>query len=189
MKVNHKYEFVRGILREMDSKMAQLKIRKQMRQRLGRFRIGPLGLLICISTFFLVSCASLLPPERRVYPKNPVSLPKGMDIHDWMYTKKKQFPNQLLVHTPYGVVYKMMFFRKQKTFLGSYISCSAYIRQIDGKFIELIEIASIINYSDYTKSVGRYNKGGELGPMSENERTEILLPCIEEFLEPPGNQQ
>ncbi|WP_244241897.1 hypothetical protein [Leptospira kanakyensis] len=168
--------------------MDQLKIRKQTRKGVSRFRIGSDCLFFCISTLFFVSCASLLPPERRMYPKNP-SLPKGMDIHDWMDTKKKQFPNHLQVHSPYGAVYKMMFFRKEKTFLGSYISCSAYIRQIDSKSIELAEMASIINYSDYTKSVGRYNKGGDLGPMSEKERTEILLPCIEEFLEPPGSKE
>ncbi|XDD47145.1 hypothetical protein AB3N60_03400 [Leptospira sp. WS39.C2] len=133
-----------------------------------------------------VGCASLLPPERRVYPKNPIPLPNGMDIHDWMDTKKKQFPDHLRSNSPYGKVYKIMYFRKEKTFLGSYISCSAYIRQIDTKSIELVELATLINYSDYTKSIGRYNKGGDLGPMSEKERTEILLPCIEEFLTPPN---
>lgn len=176
---------VEEIVREMDSKIAQLKIRNQMRQRLSRFKIGSYGLLVCISTFFSVSCASLLPPERRVYPKNPVTLPKGMDIHDWMDTKKKQFPNHLLSDSPYAAVYKIVFFRKEKTFLGSYISCSAYLRQTKGNAIEIVEMASMINYADYTKSLSRFNKGGDLGPMSEKERTEVLLPCIEEFLEPP----
>lgn len=132
--------------------------------------------------FLVLQCVSLLPPERRMYPKNPVPLPKGMNIHDWMDTKKKQFPENLKSHTPYGVVYKIMYFRKQKTSFGSYISCSAYIRQIQGNSIELIELGSLVNYSDYHKSVSRFNKGGDIGPMNETERTEILLPCIEEFL-------
>lgn len=135
--------------------------------------------------FFILDCASLLPPERRVYPKNPVPLPKGMNIQDWMETKKNQYPENLKSHTPYGVVYKIMYFRKQKTNFGSYISCSAYIRQVKDDAIELIELASLINHSDYHKSVSRFNKGGDLGPMTEEERSEILLPCIEEFLESP----
>ncbi|WP_244279627.1 hypothetical protein [Leptospira brenneri] len=112
-----------------------------------------------------------------------------MDIHDWMNAKQKQFPNHLQSHTPYAAVYKIMYFQNKKTYLGSYISCSAYIREIEGNAIELIEMASLINYSDFTKSVGRYNKGGDLGPMSEKERSEILLPCIEEFLEPSGTKE
>lgn len=135
-----------------------------------------------------VQCASLLPPEKRMYPKNPVKLPEGMDIHDWMAFKKKQFPNHLLSDSPYGVIYKILFFRKKKTYLGSYISCTAYVRQIKENAIELIELAFMINYSDPTKPISRYNKGGELGPMNEKDRTEILLPCIEEFLEPPQDQ-
>ncbi|WP_244935920.1 hypothetical protein [Leptospira bouyouniensis] len=106
-------------------------------------------------------------------------------FYDWMDTKKKQFPNHLQSYTPYGVVYKIRYFRQKNTSFGSYISCSAYIRQIHGNSIELVELAFLINHSDYQRSVNRFNKGGDLGPMNEEERSEILLPCIEEFLTPP----
>lgn len=154
------------------------------------FRIvSLLGLFFFISVFLSLGCASLLPEERRVYPKNPIPLPKGMDIHDWMNSKQKQFPNHLQSYTPYSSVYKIVYYRKKNTSIGSYISCGAYLRQNDTYAIEIFQMISMINYSDYTKSLGRYNKGGDLGPMSEKERTEILLPCMEEFLEPPQTKE
>ena len=162
--------------------MLKWKIKNRKGQDFHRFKIGSFVFLVCISTFLSVSCASLLPPERRVYPKNPIQLPEGMDIHRWMEFKKKQFPDHLQSHSPYGVVYKIRYFRQKKTNFGSFISCSAYIRQMQGNTIELIELGSLVNYSDYHKSVSRFNKGGDIGPMNETERTEILLPCIEEFL-------
>ncbi|TGM38116.1 hypothetical protein [Leptospira biflexa] len=141
--------------------------------------IWTLGVSLVLGT----SCVSLLPSERRVYPKNPVKLPAGMDIHDWMETKKKQFPDRLRNYSPYENSYKIMFYRKEFTRLGSYISCGAYVRQTDKHAVELIEMVSNVNYADY--SISNIPKGGELGPMNEKERTEILLPCIEEFLTPP----
>ncbi|TGK97226.1 hypothetical protein EHQ30_09225 [Leptospira brenneri] len=152
-------------------------------------KVSFFSLVFLLSQFLFVGCASLLPPERRVYPKNPVSLPKGMDVHDWIQTKRVQFPDRLQSHSPWAATYKIVYYQNKKTFLGSYISCSAYLRQTDRNAFEIIEMASMINYSDHNKSVGRYNKGGDLGPMSEKERTEILLPCIEEFLEPSGTKE
>lgn len=143
--------------------------------------------ILPIFVFLSISCASLLPPERRVYPKNPVKLPDGMDIHDWMETKKKQFPDRLRNYSPYANSYKMMFYRKQFTKFGSYISCGAYLRQTGKNAVELIEMVSNVNYADY--SISQIPKGGELGPMNEKERTEILLPCIEEFLTPPQTKE
>lgn len=130
-----------------------------------------------------VQCASLLPPERRVYPKNPVKLPEGMDIHNWMEAKKNQFPGRLRHYSPYDHTYKIMFYRKQFTKIGSFISCGAFLRPVGKHTIEILEMVSNVNYEDY--SLSTIPKRGVLGPMNETERTEILLPCIEEFLEPP----
>ncbi|EMY63407.1 hypothetical protein LEP1GSC203_2599 [Leptospira terpstrae serovar Hualin str. LT 11-33 = ATCC 700639] len=123
-----------------------------------------------------------MPPERRVYPKNPVTLPEGMDIHKWMETKKQQFPNRLRSYSPYSNAYKILFYRKVYTPIGSFISCGAYFRQINQNAIEIIEMVSNVNYADYEKSI--IPRGGDLGPMNEKEMKEILLPCMEEFLEP-----
>lgn len=139
-------------------------------------------IFICLFSFG-ISCASLLPPERRVYPKNPVLLPDGMDIHQWMETKMNQFPGRLRHYSPYDHTYKIMFYRKQFTNTGSFVSCGAFIRPMGKHTIEILEMVSNVNYEDYT--VSTIPKRGVLGPMNEVERTEILLPCIEEFLEIP----
>ncbi|TGM73138.1 hypothetical protein EHR01_18210 [Leptospira mtsangambouensis] len=132
--------------------------------------------------FLSVGCASLLPPERRVYPKNPVTLPEGMDIHQWIETKKNQYLERFWSDQVGESEYKFNYIRKNLTSFGSYVSCSAMIRNSSLKQLELYNLVSMVNYADYTKFM---RKGGDLGPMNEKERTEILLPCIEEFLEPP----
>ncbi|PKA12784.1 hypothetical protein CH372_07790 [Leptospira meyeri] len=140
-----------------------------------------LGLFFFIFAPFLINCASLLPEERRVYQNNPVKLPDGMNIHQWMEAKKNQFPNRFWSRQIGEDEYKLTFYRKELTPLGSYISCTAMVRNKTTKFVELYNLVSVVNYADYTKVM---RKGGDLGPMNEKERTEILLPCIEEFLEP-----
>ncbi|TGK85581.1 hypothetical protein EHQ23_13140 [Leptospira bourretii] len=153
----------------------------------SNFRLVSSIRFLCISVFLLIGCASLLPPEKRVYPKNPVTLPKGMDIHQWIETKKNQYPDRLRSYSPYPDSYKILFYRKKFTNLGSFISCGAFLRQTNIYTIEIIEMVSNVNYANYEKSV--IPRGGELGPMNEKERTEILLPCIDEFLEPPQTKE
>ncbi|MGE8721563.1 hypothetical protein ACO2KH_09535 [Leptospira terpstrae] len=121
-----------------------------------------------------------------MYPNHPVTLPEGMDIDGWILAKKEQYPQRLRSYSPYPDSYKILYYRKKNTSLGSFISCGAYLRQTKTAQIEIIEMVSNVNYADYEKSV--IPRGGELGPMNEKERTEILLPCIEEFLEPPGRK-
>lgn len=142
---------------------------------------------LLLSTFLLIGCASLLPPERRIYPKNPVTLPEGMDIHQWMDAKEKQFPNRLGASQIANDEYKFTYFRKEFTALGSFRACTGLIRSINPKQVEFYNLVSMINHGDYT--INRRSKGGDLGPMSEKERTEILLPCIEEFLESPQTKE
>ncbi|TGK47320.1 hypothetical protein EHQ10_14810 [Leptospira bouyouniensis] len=128
-----------------------------------------------------------MPKERRVYPKNPIHLPAGVDIHEWVQTKKEQYPNRLRVYDLDSNSYKIQYFRRELTSIGSFISCAAYLRQTNTKSIEMLEMISNVNHADYHKSM--IPRGGELGPMNERERTEILLPCIEEFLTPPQTKE
>ncbi|TGM02503.1 hypothetical protein EHQ79_08315 [Leptospira jelokensis] len=128
-----------------------------------------------------------MPPERRVYSKNPVQLPEGLDIHQWMYEKNKQFSVRLSSHQIGKEEYKFTYFRKELTKLGSFISCTGIIRAKDIKTVELLNLVSMINHGDYT--INMRSKGGDLGPMNERDRIEILIPCIEEFLEPPSNSR
>ncbi|WP_232373672.1 hypothetical protein [Leptospira chreensis] len=121
-----------------------------------------------------------------MYPKNPVTLPEGMDIHQWMDAKEKQFQERFGSRQIGEEEYKFNFFRKNLTSFGSYISCTAMVRNSTAKQVELYNLVSMVNYADYTKFM---RKGGDLGPMSEKERTEILLPCIEEFLESPQTKE
>ncbi|WP_244288319.1 hypothetical protein [Leptospira congkakensis] len=142
--------------------------------------------IVGILILFL-GCASLLPPERRVYPNNPVLLPKDIDIHQWMETKLKQHPKRLGSRQMNQGEYKFTYFRKEFTSLGSYRACTGLIRSVNPEQIELYNLISMINHGNYTTN--KRSKGGDLGPMNEKERTEILLPCIEEFLEPPGSKE
>ncbi|WP_244242688.1 hypothetical protein [Leptospira bouyouniensis] len=144
-------------------------------------------LSLILVTLLSYSCASLLPKERRVYPKNPIHLPAGMDIHEWVQTKKEQYPNRLRVYDLDSNSYKIQYFRRELTSIGSFISCAAYLRQTNTKSIEMLEMIFNVNYADYHKSM--IPRGGELGPMNEKERAEILLPCIEEFLTPPQTKE
>ncbi|XDD47143.1 hypothetical protein AB3N60_03390 [Leptospira sp. WS39.C2] len=122
-----------------------------------------------------------------MYPKNPVLLPVGMEFDQWIESKKNQFPDRLRHYSPYPNTYKIMFYRKKHTNLGSYISCGAFIRQTNPRTIEIIEMVSNVNHADY--SISQIPKGGELGPMNEKEREEVLLPCIEEFLTTPPSKE
>lgn len=135
-----------------------------------------------VSTFFSVGCVSLLPVEQRMYPMNPIILPERMDIHQWMESKKNQYQERFWFRQINESDYKFSYYRKNLTSLGSYVSCTAMVRSKTTKSVELYNLISIVNYADYTKSM---RKGGDLGPMNEKERAEILLPCIEEFLETP----
>lgn len=137
---------------------------------------------LLFSTFLLVGCASLLPPERRVYPKNPLTLPEGMDIHQWMDSKLEQHPKRLGSSQLTSDEYKFTYFRKEFTALGSFRACTGLVRSINPKQVEFYNLVSMINHGDYT--INRRSKGGDLGPMNEKEMKEILLPCMEEFLEP-----
>lgn len=130
-----------------------------------------------------IGCASLLPPERRVYPKNPVQLPEGLDIHQWMELKKKQYAERLWYRQINELEYKVSYFRKEHTPFGSYIACTGLVKGLGLRQIEIYNLISTVNYADYTK--GYMRKGGDLGPMDEKERSEILIPCIEEFLTQP----
>ncbi|MDZ4725269.1 MAG: hypothetical protein SH817_03885 [Leptospira sp.] len=136
------------------------------------------------TSFFIFSnCASLLPPEKRIYPRNPIPLPNGMNIYDWLELKKNQFPNRMQrFHSSEGI-YKITFYRKNKTKHGSYISCSALVRQSSPNTLDLSDMIYTINYHDYFRPMTMRKHGGEIGPVSEIDRTEILFPCIEEFLE------
>ncbi|TGL45255.1 hypothetical protein EHQ49_05235 [Leptospira perdikensis] len=139
-----------------------------------------------VSAFLFVGCASLLPEERRMYPHNPVSLPNGMNIHNWINAKETQFNERFGSKQIGEAEYKFNFYRKELTSIGSYISCTAMVRSKTATPVELYNLVSMVNYADYTKFM---RKGGDLGPMSEKESTEILLPCMEEFLEPPKTKE
>lgn len=117
-----------------------------------------------------------------MYPNNPVTLPEGMDIHKWMESKKKQYQERFWFRQFSESEYKFSYYRKNHTSLGSYISCTSMVRSKTVKLVEFYNLISIVNYADYTKGM---RKGGDLGPMNEKEKTEILFPCIEEFLELP----
>ncbi|XDD54856.1 hypothetical protein AB3N62_03365 [Leptospira sp. WS4.C2] len=117
-----------------------------------------------------------------MYPKNPLTLPEGMDIHQWMDSKKEQYQERLWSSQIGRDEYRITYFRKELTHLGSYISCTALARDIHFHQVELYNLISTVNYADYTRKYMR--KGGDLGPMNEKEMKEILLPCMEEFLEP-----
>lgn len=136
-------------------------------------------IFICLFSFG-IGCASLLPPERRVYPKNPVLMPEGMDIHTWMDSKKNQFPKRLWTRGISDSEYKITYFRKEHTSFGSYIACTAIVKAIEKRKLEIYNMISTVNYADYTR--GYMRKGGDLGPMNEIERSEILIPCVDEFL-------
>lgn len=110
-----------------------------------------------------------------------------MDIHQWMETKKNQYPDRFWSAEIGEGEYKFNYIRKKLTSFGSYISCSAVIRKSALNQLELYNLISKVNYADYNK--GFIGKGGDLGPMNEKERTEILLPCIEEFLEPTQTKE
>lgn len=163
------------------------RIGSQTRNRSSVSGVFVCCLFLILVTSFSNSCASLLPKERRVYPKNPIHLPAGMDIHGWVQTKKEQYPNRLRVYDLDSNSYKIQYFRRELTSIGSFISCAAYLRQTNTKSIEMLEMISNVNYADYHKSI--IPRGGELGPMNERERTEILLPCIEEFLIAPQSKE
>lgn len=130
---------------------------------------------------FCFQCATLIPADRRVYPKNPIHLPEGIDLHDWMEKKRNQFPDRLVRNGTGNHLYKITYFRKDPLKNGSYISCGAVIRMQPPKTIVITDLVFLVNYGDYTKSSRRHV--GDLGPLTEKEREEILLPCIEEFLE------
>lgn len=116
-----------------------------------------------------------------MYPNNPVTLPEGMDIHKWMESKKKQHPIRLGSSQLTSDEYKFTYFRKEFTALGSFRACTGLVRSINPKQVEFYNLVSMINHGDYT--INRRSKGGDLGPMNEKEMKEILLPCMEEFLE------
>ncbi|WP_244310440.1 hypothetical protein [Leptospira noumeaensis] len=122
-----------------------------------------------------------------MYPNNPVTLPKGMDIHKWMNAKLNQYPNRLGSSQINYEEYKFTYFRRESTTLGSFRACTGLIRGLNSEQVELYNLVSMINHGDYT--INRRSKGGDLGPMSEKERNEVLLPCIEEFLEPPRSKE
>ncbi|MCW7473620.1 hypothetical protein [Leptospira levettii] len=143
--------------------------------------------ILPILVFITISCASLLPTERRLYANNPVTLPKDMDIHDWIDVKTKQYPNRLKTLVISDSEYKITYYRKEHTSLGSYVACSALVKSIEPRKLEIYNMISIVNYADYSKAYMR--KSGDLGPMNEKERTDILLPCIEEFLIPPQSKE
>ncbi|MCW7505052.1 hypothetical protein [Leptospira paudalimensis] len=143
--------------------------------------------ILFIFVFLSISCASLLPTERRVYPRNPITFPESMNIHDWIDTKTKQYPNRLKILVISDSEYKITYYRKEHTSLGSYVACSALVKTIEPRKLEIYNMISIVNYADYSK--GYMRKSGDLGPMNEKERTDILLPCIEEFLIPPQSKE
>lgn len=154
----------------------------------SRFRfVSLLRFTFLIFVFLLIGCASLLPEERRVYPNNPLTLPKDMDIHQWMESKKNQYQDRLWSRQIGEGEYKFSYFRKEFTRIGSYTVCTALMRSVNIKQIEIYNLIFSVNYADYNKRF--IGKGGDLGPMSEKERTEILLPCIEEFLESPQTKE
>lgn len=153
---------------------------RNIRKKIAMRKVSITFVSICSQMFFSISCASLLPPERRVYPNNPVKLPEGMDIHTWMDGKINQFPKRLWTRGMSDSEYKFTYFRKEHTSFGSYIACTAIVKAVEKRKLEIYNMVSTVNYADYTK--GYMRKGGDLGPMNEMERSEILIPCMEEFL-------
>jgi len=142
-----------------------------------------LKFFVFTSFFIFANCASLLPPEQRIYPKNPITLPNGMNIYDWLELKNNQFPNRMLRFQAGDGIYKIIYYRKNMTKYGSHISCSTLVNQPTPNTMEFTEMVYTINYNDYTRPIRTKKLGGEIGPVSEIDRTEILFPCIEEFLE------
>ncbi len=143
-----------------------------------QFLIFNLKVLIFLP-FLLVQCATLLPPEERIFPKNPVPLPKGKQTKQWLESIKEKNPKRFWWKSIDENKYKFTYVRQSLRPNGSHIACTAVVEN-KGANIELYEMAFVVNYADYTKSM---RKGGDLGPLNEEEKTEILYPCIEEVLD------
>lgn len=127
----------------------------------------------------LVQCASLLPPEERIYPGNPVLLPKGKQTKEWLESIKEKNPKRFWWRKIDEYSFKFTYVRRDLRPNGSHIACTAVVEN-KGRSIDLYEMAFVVNYADYTKSM---RKGGDLGPLNQAEKKEILYPCIEEVLE------
>jgi hypothetical protein len=131
--------------------------------------------------FISINCASLLPPEQRVYPQNPVSLTEELTVIQWLEKNQNQNPGRFWWTMIGEKEYKFTYIRREPNSLGSFIACSSLVKSIPPNSMDLYNLVSMVNYADYTKS--RKGRGGDLGPMSEMEKSEILLPCIEELLD------
>lgn len=137
-------------------------------------------LLMYFLSLFAVGCVSLLPPERRVYPKNPIQLSENLNIEEWLNAKAENSPKRFWWKQIDESQFKFTYIRKELNPNGSHIACSALIRNKSTNNLELYNLIFTVNYADYTKNF--IGKRGDLGPLNEKERIEILIPCIEEFL-------
>ncbi|MDF3818403.1 hypothetical protein P3G55_00745 [Leptospira sp. 96542] len=109
-------------------------------------------------------------------------MPNGLNLTSWIQKKKNHLQHRMVFRTANENDFVVTYYRKETIGVGSFISCSFVVKQLPNNGFELYDMIFIVDYADYTKPKLR-SKGGVLGPTSEEERTNILLPCVDEFLE------
>ncbi|TGK35948.1 hypothetical protein EHQ12_08270 [Leptospira gomenensis] len=137
--------------------------------------------ITCIVTNLF--CSSLLPMEKRNYPKE-VSMEKNRTLRDWISIKKERFGLNLFVDEISENRFRMKYYSAREFYFDVYLACSFTVSRSTENTFKITNMSYVMDNgcSKSNQTDWCYQSRGVVGPVSEEENEKYMLPCLREFL-------
>ncbi|MDV6236121.1 hypothetical protein CH379_010855 [Leptospira ellisii] len=137
--------------------------------------------IICI--LLNLFCSTLLPIEKRNYVED-VMIGKNQTTTDWILLKKRRFGMALFVDEVSENEFRLKYYSARKFPFGVYLACTFTIARSQVDTFKISNMSYVLDNgcSKSNQTDWCYQSRGVIGPASEKENEEYMLPCVREFL-------